>query len=83
MYDSQNPVHGPGTDAPAKRRMGFGSLTCPKCCCDGVVMIHLDDFENFCCGDCSEEFTLSDVRELIAGWNKVIAWIDEHAPTRP
>lgn len=55
---------------------GFGHLPCPKCGEEAIVQIDLDDLNTCKCGECEEEFTTEDVRNLIAKWSSVLAWID-------
>lgn len=30
------------------------------------------------CPRCSEEYTVSEVRKLIASWGPILAWLDTH-----
>lgn len=55
-------------------------LPCP-CCGEeqAAIMLSLADMESCRCEECSTDFTLTDVKDLIAKWTKVIAWV-ESAP---
>lgn len=55
---------------------GFGYLPCPRCLATGMVRLDLSDLDTCACTECDEEFTLADVRGLIAAWAPVLAWID-------
>jgi hypothetical protein len=57
-------------------RRGFGPLTCPLCGQDCAISLNLEDLETCTCPECSEEFTLDTVRDVIARWQKVLAWVD-------
>lgn len=59
-------------------RCGFPGLTCPLCAQkdDAVIALQLDDCETFHCFGCDADFAVDDVREMIASWQKVLAWID-------
>jgi transcription elongation factor Elf1 len=68
--------------APTTTPRGFGNLPCPKCGEEAVVTLRLDSFEedDACkCMSCDAEFSLADVRDLIAKWSRVLAWL-ESAP---
>ena len=67
----------PLSTAPAKSvRRGFPGIRCPLCGNDDVQSLDLDDLQTFHCGGCEESYTTEDVRELLAGWQKVLTWID-------
>lgn len=55
------------------------NLTCVKCS-EKEISLDLDDCQTFRCRSCEEEYTVDDVREIIAEYSKVLAWIDT-APT--
>lgn len=61
---------------PSTRR-GFSSLRCPLCgTADETQCLDLDDLQTLHCAGCGEDYTLDDVRELIAAWQRLLAWID-------
>lgn len=62
------------TATPVKR--GFGCLTCPLCGQDCGISLNLEDLETCTCPECSEEFTLDTVRDVIARWQRVLAWVE-------
>lgn len=65
-------------EAPTVRK-GFPGIRCPLCGSDDVQTISLDDLETCHCAGCEEDYTLDDVRQLVAAWGKVLAWV-ESAP---
>jgi predicted RNA-binding Zn-ribbon protein involved in translation (DUF1610 family) len=52
-------------------------LPCPKC---GEMQATLDfnlaDGVTFHCQDCDDTFEADDLRERIAAWTRVLAWVD-------
>ncbi|MBV8094432.1 MAG: hypothetical protein JO110_14645 [Acetobacteraceae bacterium] len=63
------------TMAPATTR-GL-SLPCPLCGeADADIYLSLADGDTCRCGSCDNEFTLTDVRNLMAKWQKVLTWMD-------
>jgi len=62
-------------------RRGFSSLPCILCGnTDGNVTVSLDDVSQFHCNECGDDFDADAVRQQIAQWQAVLAWIDA-APT--
>lgn len=61
------------TEPEVKR--GF-TVPCIKCGEPGTVSIDLCDLETCRCSSCDEEFEVGDVREFIARWKGVLAWLD-------
>jgi hypothetical protein len=56
-------------------------LPCPLCGeQQASISLYLDDMDTCCCRECSEEFSLDAVRDMIAKWQRVLAWVDS-APT--
>ena len=51
---------------------------CPKCLNDETIRVNLDDGETLTCTGCDEEFTADDLRELVASWLPLLAWLDSH-----
>ena len=67
----------PTCTQPQKR--GF-KVCCLACGEQGGVRIYLDDMAGlFQCNECEAEFTPEEIRERIAGWEAVLAWV-ESAP---
>lgn len=62
--------------ATAKVERGFGELTCPCCGQDCGIQLNLSDLDTCSCPECSEEFSLDTVREMLAKWQRVLAWVD-------
>jgi uncharacterized protein (DUF983 family) len=54
---------------------GF-SVSCPKCNESGTITINAADVSELHCTSCDEEITADDVREIIKGWTKLLAWLD-------
>lgn len=58
-------------------------LPCPRCGePDANLTLYLADGETFQCQECDEEFTADAVRDLLARWAPVLAWL-ERMPTAP
>jgi hypothetical protein len=55
-----------GAVAKTTPNRGFGPLACPLCGQDGAIQLNLDDLDTCTCPECSEEFGLDTVREMIA-----------------
>jgi transcription initiation factor IIE alpha subunit len=66
--------------AAREARRGFPGLCCLKCGEVDVVTVRLEDV-SFLCESCGEPFAAQDVREMIAGWERVLEWISL-APTK-
>jgi uncharacterized protein (DUF983 family) len=65
----------------ATPKRGFGYLPCPKCGEEQVtVSLFLDEVSTFRCCECEGEWSADEVRDLIARWGRVLAWLDL-APT--
>ena len=43
---------------------------------DGAVDVA--DGDTCLCDSCGDEFTVADVRNLIASWGPLLAWLDAH-----
>lgn len=59
---------------PVKR--GFGKLVCLKCSEATCHLLDVEDFSIVRCMGCEEEYDLAEVRDLIAGWSRLLAFID-------
>jgi uncharacterized protein (DUF983 family) len=53
---------------------GF-SCPCPKCG-DDTVTVQLADVSQLHCTGCEEDLDLDDIRALVEGWGRVLAWLD-------
>jgi hypothetical protein len=61
---------------------GFPGLRCPLCgTAEYTQTLDLDDLDGLHCAGCGEDYTVDDVRELLASWQRVLEWIDT-APSR-
>jgi hypothetical protein len=70
------------TPAAAPVARGFADLDCPCCGAQGGITVHLGSLDEFHCGECDADFDAETVRNLIARWTRVLAWIDL-APVLP
>jgi transcription elongation factor Elf1 len=67
-------VVAPETTPTPKR--GF-LLPCPCCGEEAAgISLNLGDGETFTCGECETEFTTEHIRDFIAKWTKILAWVD-------
>ena len=64
----------------ATTRRGFAGVSCPRCAQEGGVQVKLDDL-SFTCAECSEDFTVADVRAMLDAWTRVLDWV-ELAPAK-
>lgn len=53
-------------------------VTCLRCGEPAKVSVDVTDGETFYCFSCDTEFTVAVVRELIASWQQILAWLDAH-----
>ncbi len=67
------------TETKATRR-GFPGLACLECGERDAVRVNLEDM-GFCCSSCDHEFSVADVREMMASWARVLDWV-EMAPAK-
>ena len=61
-------------------------LPCPRCGVpDAALLLNLADGETITCQENDCEFTTDDVRDLLARWAPVLAWLDAMpaAPDQP
>lgn len=59
---------------PVKRGFPVHCLECGETEC---VRVYLDDVTGmFQCNNCDAEYTPADVRERLAGWEAVLAWVE-------
>jgi hypothetical protein len=58
-------------------RRGFKGIRCPLCGSDSDTQtLELDNLDTFLCAGCDEDYTADDLRQAIAAWQRVLAWID-------
>lgn len=50
---------------------------CPRCGEDCRINVALDDGSLTCTG-CDAEYTVDDVRAVIAAWGPLLGWLDAH-----
>ena len=63
---------------PAVKR-GF-RLNCIRCGERASLALDLDDCDTFRCPECEADFGAAEVREMIAEWQRALAWIDQAPP---
>lgn len=51
---------------------------CPKCLEVCTILLDLADGDTCTCMNCDEEYTVADVRGLVAAWGPLLKWIDAH-----
>src|SRR4051812_48695891 len=59
---------------------GFGNLRCPLCGKTGVIAVLLDEVTNaaaMMCRQCSGDFNLEAVRNVVGSWKLVLDWLDK------
>lgn len=62
-------------------------LPCPRCGeAEASIALHLGSLDatngdNFTCEHCSADFSIDDVRQLMARWAPVLAWVEIHPQT--
>lgn len=59
---------------------GF-SHRCPHCGEPNGLRLHLDDISLLTCQHCDSEISTSDIKSIIAEWERLLAWVAT-APTR-
>jgi Zn ribbon nucleic-acid-binding protein len=61
-------------------------LPCPKCGePSAIIKVSLANVDEFECAECGNEFAADEVRDFIARWQPVLAWlqtIPESAPAK-
>lgn len=61
---------------------GWPCLVCPRCLSsESTISIDLDDLDRCVCEGCDEQFTVADIRGIIAVWAPMLLWL-EMAPRR-
>ena len=61
--------------ATGKQVRGF-SVPCPNCTDIPGMSVYLNDLDRFKCSNCEEEFSREFIQSLVAGWGRVLEWID-------
>lgn len=57
-------------------------LPCPRCGeKDANVALYMAEGDLFQCQECEEEFSVEDIRQILAFWGPVVKWLDA-MPTR-
>lgn len=66
-------------DLPTSPPRGFPGLPCLRCGEVGDVNLNLNEItgdEALYCGNCDAKYGLDEVRDTVATWQKVLAWVD-------
>lgn len=53
----------------------FAGCICPRCGQADGIAVNLRNI-SFTCNECSEDFTIADVRKMIGVWTKVLEWVE-------
>jgi hypothetical protein len=62
------------TEPPAERGQ---TLPCPKCGEESATIdLNLSDCDTLHCQECDATFTVADVRNVIARWQPILAWME-------
>jgi transcription elongation factor Elf1 len=70
-----NALLGKPVDPPEHSTRGM-TLPCPHCGEEqAVISLNLADMDSFTCQECNAEFDTDSVRNLIAKWTRILAWI--------
>jgi hypothetical protein len=64
------------TRTKADDRRGFPGLRCLKCGEEDTVRVNVADM-GLTCSSCDEGFSVAEVRDMMASWTRVLAWIDQ------
>jgi hypothetical protein len=57
-------------------------LPCPRCGeASATIRLELADMDTCVCVDCDETFSLTDVRDWISRWSRVIRWVELFSQT--
>jgi hypothetical protein len=58
-----------------KTAKGF-AVRCIHCGQEECVRLDVHNLDTFTCSSCDAEFTTDDVRDELARWAKLLAWLD-------
>ena len=58
-----------------RTKRGF-KVNCPFCGEDGNLRLEVEDVHSLTCSSCDAEFTTEDIRQVIDGWRRLLAWLD-------
>ena len=56
----------------------MNAVNCPKCGECGGVKVDVAGGDACECGECGAEFTVTEVRAVVASWGVLLAWLDSH-----
>ena len=54
------------------------NVICPRCLCSSAITLDVTDGDSLHCPECDEDYTLTDVVELVESWGKVLPWLMAH-----
>lgn len=58
-----------------KATKGF-KAQCPLCGEPDTMRVNLEDVSKLSCGSCDNDVTADDIREVMAGWQRLLKWLD-------
>jgi hypothetical protein len=58
-------------------------VVCPKCLAESNVKIDVNDGDTLTCPECEEEYSLTDVVNLIETWKPILPWLLAHPARQP
>jgi uncharacterized protein (DUF983 family) len=58
-----------------KTTRGFATR-CPECGEENTLRIDVADVHSLSCSSCDAELTAADLRHIVAGWTKLLVWLD-------
>jgi uncharacterized protein (DUF983 family) len=61
--------------AAKKTTRGF-AVPCPNCGESGTLKVDVADVHTLWCSGCDDEMTADELRAVIAGYERLLAWLD-------
>lgn len=58
---------------------GF-KIHCPFCGEENSLRFNVDDVHAMTCGQCDVDLTAEDIRQVMAQWGHMLAWLDTAPP---
>lgn len=59
------------------------SPICPKCFEETSIKVNIEDGDTLECPNCEEEFSLSNVIDMIESWKGLLPWLKSHPARQP
>ena len=54
------------------------NLICPRCLNHAVIRLEVGDGDTLTCAECEEEFSLTDVVNMVESWKPLLPWLCAH-----